>query len=161
MALPNVTGDIIAQGFNCNVRVGTNASDAQIIALVASFQATEDYGVQEANCIGLLGPASLDPQSYNCSITMQGYVPSKRVLSNTQQYADGGKVSLMEQMPTRAKFMDAASIQKIAYMDFYNKKSSTVLGSFSGVIITQDCISVEGNQYVRNNVQMRALSKDT
>jgi hypothetical protein len=160
MALPNVTGDIIAQGFNCNVRIGTSASDAQIIALVASFQANEDFGVQEATVVGLLGPAALDPQSYNCSITMSGFVPSRKVLNNAQQYADGGKTSIMEYIPTRAKFMDSGAITKIAYMDFYNRKTSTVLASFEGVIVTSDGIQVDGSQYVRNNIQMRALSKN-
>jgi hypothetical protein len=160
MALPNVTGNIIAQGFNCNVRVGSNASDAQIIALVASFQANEDFQVQEANCIGHLGPVSLDPQGYNCSITLGGFVPSKKVLDDTLQYADSGNKSIMEYIPTRAQFMEDGTIAKIAYMDFYNKKTGTVLASFKGVLITSDGISGDGGQYVRNNVQMRALSKD-
>jgi hypothetical protein len=82
------------------------------------------------------------------------------VLNNSQQYADGGKVSIMEYIPTRAKFMDAGAITKIAYMDFYNKKSKTVLASFDGVIVTNDGIQVENSQYVRNSVQMRALNKN-
>jgi hypothetical protein len=161
MALPNITGDIIAQGFNCQVRVGSNAADAQVIALVASFQANEEFQVQEATCIGNLGPVSLDPQGYNCTITLAGFVPSKRVLDNAIQYADGGKTSIMEYIPTRAKFMEPGAIQKIAYLEFYNKKSGTVLASFEGVIIASDGIQGEGNTYVRNNVQMRALSKES
>jgi hypothetical protein len=160
MALPNVTGDIIAQGYNCKVRVGTNASDAQVIAMAASFQANEDFQVQEAVVIGHLGPIALDPQGYNCSITLAGFVPSKKVLSSSIQYEDGGKTSIMEYIPTRARFMEAGAIQKIAYMDFYNSKTAAVLASFEGVIVTSDGISAEGNQYVRNNVQMRALSKN-
>ncbi len=62
MALPNVTGEIIAQGYNCKVRVGTNPSNAQVVAMVASFQANEDFQVQEAVVIGHLGPNGLDPQ---------------------------------------------------------------------------------------------------
>lgn len=160
MALPNVTGDIISQGFNCKVRVGTNASDAQVIAMLASFQFTEDFQVQEAAVIGHLGPVAIDPQGYNCSGSMQGFVPSKKVLNDTLQYADGGKKSIMEYVPTRAKFMDAGAIQKIAYMDFYNSKTATVLAKFEGVLITNDGMSAEGNAYVRNNIQFRALSKD-
>jgi cytoskeletal protein CcmA (bactofilin family) len=49
---------------------------------------------------------------------------------------------------------------KIAYLDFYNKREAKVLASFEGVLITSDGINVEGNAYVRNNVQMRALSKN-
>jgi hypothetical protein len=56
--------------------------------------------------------------------------------------------------------MDAGVITKIAYLDFYNKKSATVLASFTGVLVASDGQSAEGNAYVRNNVQLRALSKD-
>jgi hypothetical protein len=87
-------------------------------------------------------------------------VLSKKVLNNALQYADGGKTSIMEFIPTRAKFMDQGAIQKIAYMDFYNRKTATVLASFEGVLITSDGIQNEGGGYVRNNVQMMALDKN-
>jgi hypothetical protein len=158
MALPNITGEIIAQGYNCHVRVGTNATDAEIIALVASFQATEDFQVQEATCIGHLGPVALDPQGYTCSINIDGFLPFKKILDGAQQYEDGGKISLMDRMPTRAKFMDAGAIEKIAYLDFYNKKAGKVLKGFVGVLITNGVISVDGNAYAKNSVQARALT---
>jgi len=160
MALPNITGEIIAQGFNCHVRVGSNSSDAESIALVKSFQATEDFQVQEATCIGHLGPIALDPQGYNCSISIDGFLPFKKTLDGAQQYADGGKIALMDIMPTRAKFMDTGAIQKIAYLDFYNKKAGKVLSSFQGVLITSGVINVDGNAYAGNSVQARALTRD-
>ncbi len=91
MALPNITGAIIATGYNCQVRVGSNASDAQPIALVTNFQATEDFQAQEATCIGNLGPVSIDPQGYTCTITIDGFLPAKKTIDGEQQYADGGK----------------------------------------------------------------------
>jgi len=160
MALPNVTGAIIATGYNCQVRVGSNAADAQPIALVTSFQANEDFQAQEATCIGNLGPVSIDPQGYNCTITLDGFLPAKKTLDGQIQYADGGKKAIMDYIPTRAQFMEAGAIPKIAYMDFYNKKDAKVLAKFTGVLITSDGISVEGNTYAKNNVQARALSKD-
>jgi len=160
MALPNITGAIIALGSNCHVRVGTNAADAEPIALVTSFQANEDFQAQEATCIGNLGPVSIDPQGYNCSGTIDGFLPSKKTLDGAQQYADGGKRALMDYIPTRAQFMEAGAMPKIAYMDFYNRKDAKVLAAFEGVLITNDGISVEGNAYARNNVQFRALSKN-
>jgi hypothetical protein len=160
MALPNVTGSIIATGYNCHVRVGSNAADAEPIALVTSFQANEDFQAQEATCIGNLGPVSIDPQGYNCTITLDGFLPSKKTLDNEQQYADGGKKAIMDYIPTRTQFMEAGAIPKIAYMDFYNKKAGKVLAAFEGVLITSDGISAEGNSYVKNNIQARALSKN-
>jgi len=160
MALPNITGSIIAQGYNCHVRVGSNSADAESIALVKSFRATEDFQVQSATCVGHLGPVALDPQGYDCSISIDGFLPYKRTLDGAQQYADGGKIALMDIMPTRAKFMDEGAIQKIAYLDFYNKKAGKVLGSFQGVLITNGEISVNGNEYAANSVQAKALTKD-
>jgi hypothetical protein len=157
MALPNITGAIIATGYNCHVRVGSNAADAQPIALVTSFQANEDFQAQDATCIGNLGPVSIDPQGYNCTITIDGFLPSKKTLDGAQQYADGGKKAIMDYIPTRAQFMEAGAMPKIAYLDFYNKKEAKVLAAFDGVLITSDVISVEGNAYARNNVQARAL----
>jgi hypothetical protein len=157
--LPNITGDIIARGYNCKVRIGTSPTDAQTIAMVASFQANVDFQVQEAVCIGYLGPVSLDPQGYTCSITMSGFVPSKRVLSDNIQYAEGGSVSIMEYLPSWEDFMGGGKIRKIAYLEFYNDhpKAGVALAAFEGVIVTSEGITAEGNQYVRNNVQMRAL----
>jgi len=159
--LPNIDETIIATGYNCHVRVGQNAADAanNIIGMVASFQASEDFQVQEAVCIGNLGPISLDPQGYNCSITVDGFLPAKRVMDGKQMYADGGKKAIMDYVPDRAKFMvEDGNMPKIAYLDFYNKQSKTILCSFSGVLVTNNGVSADGNAYVKNNVQMRALS---
>jgi hypothetical protein len=160
MALPNVTGTIIATGYNCQVRVGTSAAAAEPIALVASFQANEDFQVQEATCIGNLGPVSLDPQGFTCSITLDGFIPAKGKLDNAIQYADGGRISIGDKIPDREEFVEpgAGGLIKFEYLDFYNKKAGKVLASFHGVLITSYGINAEGNSYVRNNVQMRALS---
>lgn len=160
MGLPNISGSIIALGYNCHVRVGSNAADAEPIALVTSFNASEDFQAQEATCIGNLGPVSIDPQGYNCSITVDGFLPAKKTLDGVQQYADGGKRALMDYIPTRAQFMQSGALPKIAYLDFYNKRDSKILAAFEGVLVTNDGMSVDGNAYARNNVQMRALSKN-
>ncbi|MCL2556851.1 MAG: hypothetical protein FWE09_00065 [Treponema sp.] len=160
MALPNVTGAIIALGYNCHVRVGTNASDAQPIALVASFRASEDFQAQEATVIGNLGPVSIDPQGYNCSISLDGFLPAKRTLDGAIQYADGGKKAIMDYVPSRAQYMESGSMPKIAYLDFYNKRERKILASFKGALITSNGVSVDGNAYAKNNVEMRALTWD-
>jgi hypothetical protein len=164
MPLPNVTGAIIATGYNCKVRVGSSATDAEVIALVTSFQVNEDFQAQEAVCIGNLGPVSIDPQGYNCTITIDGFLPSKKVLNGEIQYDKGGKKAIMDFIPTRAQYMQIAETPKIAYLDFYRSERGDmpgiVLASFEGVLISSDGMSVEGNTYARVNVQMRALSKN-
>ena len=158
MSLPNITGAIIATGFNCHVRMGTNASDAEIVALVGSFQANEDFQAQEAVVLGNLGPVSIDPQGYNCTISVDGYLPSRRILDGERQYSGGGTRALMDYVPSRAQFMDAGAMPKIAYLDFYNRKEGKVLAAFEGVLIASNGVNVDGNAYARNNVEMRALS---
>ena len=158
---PNVTGEIIAQGYNCHLRVGTNSSDAENIALVASFQANEDFQVQDAICIGHLGPVALDPQGYTCTITIDGFLPFKgnELADGPGFYPESGKQALIGYVPTRAKLMEGGYFgSKIAYMDFYNRKADKVLASFVGVLISNNGVSVDGNAYARNNVQARALS---
>jgi len=157
--LPNITGAIIATGFNCQVRVGTNAEDAEAVALVTSFQINEDFQAQDATCIGNLGPVSIDPQGYMCTATLDGFLPAKKTLDGSQQYADGGKKAIMDYIPTRAVYMEANGMPKIAYMDLYNKKDGKVLAALEGVMITNDGVTVEGNTYAKNNVQLRALNK--
>jgi hypothetical protein len=160
MGMPNITGDIIAQGYNCQVRVGTNASDAKPIALVSSFQANENFSVQKATVVGNLGPVSIDPQDYDCTVQLNNFVPHKKILDGVQQYADGGKVSIFDIIPTRAQFMDSGAISKVAYMDFYNRKAGKVLSSFEGLVVTTDGLQVDGSGYVRGNVSLMALSKN-
>jgi hypothetical protein len=169
----NITGTIIAMGYNCQVRVGSSALDAKnnVLALVTSFQATEDFQVQEAVCLNTLGPIAIDPQGYTCTITLDGFVPSKKVLDGTALTDDGAKISIMDKMPTREDFMGAGggggdagnSAPKFAYLDFFNKRANSgagqILASFEGVLITSNGISSEANSYVKNNVQMRALAK--
>jgi hypothetical protein len=161
MATANVTGTIITTGYNCQVHVKMEESSTiEAIALVASFQATEDFQAHETSVIGYLGPVSIDPQGYTCTITLDGFLPSKKILNDAIQYENGGKKAIADYIPTREKYMDAGAIPKFDYLDFYNKKEAKVLACFEGVLITSDGVNVEGNSYVRNNVQMRALSKN-
>ena len=159
--LPNIKDTIIATGYNCQVRIGRSETDCEMIAMVTSFQANEDFQVQEAVVLNNLGPISLDPQGYTCSITLDGFLPSKGKLSEMggQVYEDGGTTAIADHVPSRAQFMQGEGVPtKFEYLDFYNKRDNAVICRFSGVIITSNGVSVEGNSYARNNVQMRALS---
>jgi len=157
--LPNITETIIATGYNCHVRVGESVTNVEYLGMVTSFQANEDFQVQEATCIGNLGPISIDPQGYTCSITIDGFLPAKKKMNGEQLYAGDSKTAIMDYVPDRAKFMvEDGDMPKIEYMDFYNKQSGEILCSFSGVLITNNGVSADGNTYVKNNVQMRALS---
>jgi hypothetical protein len=163
MVRPNITDTIIATGYNCFVEVQVDESSApEVIAMVTSFQATEDYQVQDAICIGNLGPISIDPQGYNCSITLDGFLPARRILDGNglPETYGGGTKAVQDFAPSRDSFMSGNGIpQKIHTLRFKNRRDDNVaLASFEGVIVTSNGVSGEGNSYVRNNMQLRALS---
>lgn len=162
MGLPNTTGAVIASGYNCFLRDGKSK---QAIAFIASFQATEDFQVQDAVVIGHLGPIVVDPQGYTCSITMDGFLAAKgKIGDGGPQYEAGGNsfATSINDIPevqnsTRVGFMDEGAMHRIETLEFFNRKSGKVLATFIGCILTSYGISADGNAYVRNNVQMRAL----
>jgi hypothetical protein len=163
---PDTKGQTIARGYNCFVRVSKadNAtSPSNTIGYVTSFQATEDFGVQEAVCLGNLGPIALDPQSYTCSIQIAAFIPAvKTALKNAPEAGSLAATPLENDMPSRAGFMDDtnATVEKYSYLDFYNRKNDRIIAKFTGVLVTSNGVQSEGNAYVRHNVSMRALSWD-
>jgi hypothetical protein len=166
MAIADVNGKLIVQGFNCFVRVSTteNATSAdKTIGYVTSFQATEDFQVQEAVCLGNLGPIAIDPQGYNCSISIAAFIPAvKTELTNAPVAGSLTATPLENDMPSRASFMDDtnAAVERYSHLDFYDKKNGRIVAKFTGVLVTSNGVQSEGNAYVRHNVSMRALSWD-
>jgi hypothetical protein len=159
--LPNMERRVVALGFDCIVRCGENpkkAADTEL-AFVASFEATENFQLSRCNVLGYIGPVTIDPMDYSCTITMQGFVPNKRVLSSAQ-YEGGGKQTILDQVRSREEFMTSDGIYKIPYIEFYNERSGAVIASFTGVIFESAGITASANEYVRNNVTMQALYKN-
>jgi hypothetical protein len=163
---PDIKGQAIAKGYNCFVRVSKTdnaTSPSNTIGYVTSFQATEDFGVQEAVCLGNLGPIALDPQSYTCNIQIAAFIPAvKTTLTNAPVAGSLTAKPLESDIPSRAGFMDDtnATVEKYSYLDFYDKKNDRIIAKFTGVLVTSNGVQSEGNAYVRHNVSMRALSWD-
>jgi len=159
MALPNIKEQIIATGANVEVRVGVNsATPEKTIGLATNVSYSENFQVQDAVVIGHLGPVSIDPNGYNCEITIGTFIPAKRV-TGSKQYEGGGSVTLSELLPTRTDVMEAGKPKGFQYLDFYNKKEKVVLAAFSGVIVTDDGMNIDGNAYAKANIQLRALER--
>jgi hypothetical protein len=164
---PDIHGQTIARGYNCFVRVSKTAdatSPSNTIGFVTSFQANEDFQVQEAVCLGNLGPVALDPQGYTCTIQIAAFIPAaKETLTNAPVGADTtGATALEDDMPSRDGFMNDtnATVERYSYLDFHDKKNGRVIAKFTGVLVTSNGVQSEGNTYVRHNVSMRALSWD-
>jgi len=123
------------------------------------MNSTESFQNQDAVVIGNLGPVSIDAQGYNCSITVNSFVPAKGSFARTIQYDGSGTTTLAENKPSRAALMTSGKPKCFAYLDFFNKKESKVIAAFKGVVVDSFGIQIEGNAYVRSNMQMRALEQ--
>lgn len=158
-ALPNITGSIIATGANVQVRVGIKSDAGDItIGLATNVSYTENFAVQDATVIGHLGPVSIDPNGYTCEITIGSFVPAKRAMGDNN-YTSGITKAMNEFIPDRASVEAVSHLKAFQYLEFYNAKEGVVLAKFSGVIITNTGINVDGNAYVKSNIQMRALER--
>jgi hypothetical protein len=158
MGQPNTTGRTLSIGYQSIIRVNTketSASDAKQVAFATSFHATEEFQVQAATVLGHLGPVSLDPQGWTCTIQIDSFIPFVR---NGDTY-DGGGVPIIDLLPDRQAFMDESGegITRIPYLDFYDRKMDKILASFIGIIVTSAGIQAQENTYNRNNVQMMCL----
>jgi hypothetical protein len=159
MALPNVTRHIIATGASVQVRIGKNTDTPNIViglATNASYQ--ENYNLQDAVVLGTLGPVSIDVQGYTCTITIGTFVPSKLAMGENR-YDAVATEGILENVPYREDIFSSLPGQKFQSLDFYDKDSGTVLAQFSGAVLSDDGITVEGNAYAKGNVQFRALEK--
>jgi hypothetical protein len=162
----DIKGQTIARGYNCFVRVSKTAdaaSPSNTIGYVTSFQATEDFSVQEAVCLGNLGPIAIDPQNYTCNIQIGAFIPAvKNTLTNAPADGSNAAIALEGDIPSRAGFMDDtnATVERYSYLDFYGRKNGRIIAKFTGVLVTSNGVQAEGNSYVRHNVAMRALSWD-
>jgi hypothetical protein len=158
MATADISGKLLVQGYNCFVRVSTaeNATSAnKTIGYVTSFQATEDFQVQEATVLGHLGPVAIDPQGYTCTINIAAFISAD--LGNAPKKETDSAIAIEDTMPDREEFMDAGNIEKFSYLEFWDKKNDRVVAKFTGVLVTSNGVQSEGNAYVRTNISMRAL----
>ena len=160
MAVDNITGSIIATGANVQVRVGQTSDNCDtILGLASNVSYTENFQTQDAVVIGHLGPISIDPNGYQCEITIGSFVPSKRTMAASGSYGANVTKEVTEFLPDRASIEADGTKKAFQSLDFYNAKTGVVLAKFSGVIITNAGMNVDGNAYMKANVQMRALER--
>ncbi|GMO64432.1 MAG: hypothetical protein Ta2A_11960 [Treponemataceae bacterium] len=159
--MPNMERRVVAIGTDCVLRCGSNAAEAanNQVAFVSEASYSEDFQLMDCNVIGYFGPVSIDPQNYQCSITLNGFIPHKRKITEPQ-YEDGGKVTILDYVPSRQDFVSQDAIFKIPYMDFYDERSNTILASFTGVTFGGAGMSISPGAYVTSNISIRCLYKN-
>ena len=162
MPLPYVAENILAEGFCAYVRIGSSASDAKIVGFVDHYTMNEDYRTQEAYVLGQIMAVSIDAQGYACSISLSGFVPSKKIYEKirggTAQMGYKLEKCLFSFVPNAREFMDNGVITKLPYLDLIeNIKRPSVLAFAEGITIANTSLTAQGTGYLKYNVSMKAL----
>ena len=152
-----IASSVFTIGYRCQVRVGTNANDAQVIGFVDSAEMSKQIQTQRAQVLDSIFPASIDAQAINVSGRLTGFLASPKVYNGTQVLNGGGKVSLSSFNPKTADFKSGTVISKFKYLDFYDEKKKLILGYVDTLISTGFTITMNGGTYVKANVSFEAL----
>ena len=152
-----IASSVFTIGYRCQVRVGINANDAQVIGFVDSAEMSKQIQTQRAQVLDSIFPASIDAQAINVSGRLTGFLASPKVYNGTQILNGGGKVSLSSFNPKTADFKSGTVISKFKYLDFYDEKKKLILGSIDTLISTGFTITMNGGTYVKANVSFEAL----
>lgn len=157
MALDVQSKQVLINGANVVLRVGSASSSTKILGLVSNASYNENFQIGKANVIGHLGPVSLDPMDYSCEITIGAFVP-KKGFSGTNVDLSGTQGNVDDRIPTRDTALDDGS--KFAYLDFYDASAGEVIESFAGIVVSSSGKQIEGAGYARQNVQLMALKRN-
>jgi hypothetical protein len=152
-----VASSLLTIGYRCQVRVGTNAADAQVIGFVDSAEMSKQIQTQRAQVLDSIFPASIDPQAITVSGRLTGFLASPAVYKGTQQFNGGGKISLSSFNPKSSDFKNGKVVNKFKYLDFYDEKKKLILGSIDTLISTGFTITMNGGTYVKANVSIEAI----
>jgi hypothetical protein len=159
MSLPNITTHTLATGASVQVKVGVNSDTPDtIIGLASNVSYQENYNLQDAVVIGVLGPVSIDPQGYSCEITIGSFVPAKLEMG-TDSYQSDIKEAVLEMLPKRSEIFATSKGKVFQSLEFFEKDSGKTLARFLGVVLSNQGMTVEGNTYAKANVQFRAVEK--
>jgi hypothetical protein len=165
MSVVNAKSHIITNGASVWVKVSKEGDAAEgdagvILGLTTNASWQEDFGLQDAVCIGHFGPVSIDPQSYRCSITLGVFIPIAGAMGDNSYDSQIKKGVLEEVKAAEDIFTDGGLQLTFESLAFVNKDSGTTLAKFSGVMLESEGGQVEGNTYARANLTFRALNKE-
>jgi len=143
---------LIAGGGWVQVRI-----DGVAVGLATGASYDEDWAINPANVIGVLGPIDYDSQGYSCSITMSTFVP-ERVADSP--FPDGGTKALFEFIPTRSEVQsNEGKPGEFGELQFVNKATQELLAAFRNVIVASDGVQVAPNSYITANIRLMSLER--
>lgn len=130
--------------------------ELRTIGLATGCSYNEDWGIQPANVLNLLGPASLDSHAYTCSIDITTFVPEKSLTL----YPDGGEITIEQLLPYRDEIQLDGKGKEFDQLLFLNTAINKVVRSFSGVVVASNGENVSPNAYVTANMRFMAIKRD-
>ena len=160
----NPEGDILAQGINVIIRIDPddpNGTSPQEVAFVESYSVRANITTQRAECVGELLPVSIDPTSFAVTVSLSGFIPNKTLIDKgIDSVRGGGKVMLKSLLPDVYKMADTKLITKIPYLDLWDDKHRTVIGSSSWLIPASYQDGGQGKGYVKADITLEGIGYD-
>ncbi|MDR1626510.1 MAG: hypothetical protein LBT33_08200 [Spirochaetia bacterium] len=160
----NIKGDVLAQGTNLKVRADLNddaGSNPVVIGFVQDANISKSTSIQRAEVLGEILPVSLDPTSVQTTITLRGFIPSKQVLQEgIDTVRGGGKVHLKSFNFDDSNLLDMKVATKIPYIDLWDEKHKSIIGSSSFLVVTGYRDSSSGKGYLMADITMEGIGYD-
>lgn len=157
----NPEADILAQGINVIIRVDVddeNGSNPLEIGFVETYQIRANITNQRANVIGEILPVAIDPTDVAVTVSLTGFIPSKNLIDEgIDTVRGGGKVMLKAFNPDVFKLADTRVITKIPYLDIWDDKHQSIIGSTSWLVPASYEDGGQGKGYVKSNVTMEGI----
>jgi hypothetical protein len=162
----NPEGDIFAQGINVLIRVDledANGGDPQVIGFVETYEIRAQITNQKAECIGEILPVSIDPTSVAVTVSLTGFIPTSDLINKKgiKSVRGGGKAGsryiLKAFNPNVDNLVDVQVITKIPYLDLWDDKHGSIIGSTSWLVPNGYVDSGQGKGYVKSNVTLEGI----
>lgn len=161
MAGYNIGGDKLAQGINCKIRIDPNdenGSNPVVIGFVQNATIRANFNTQRAEVIGSFLPVSIDLTSAQVNVSLKGFIPSKQLMVAGFESVDGGgTVTLKSFNPDVSKMIETKVATKIPYLDLYDDKHDTIIGSTTWLIPTSYSDSINGKGYVEADCSLEGI----
>lgn len=128
------------------------------IGLATGCGYDEDFALNPAKVIGMLGPIDYDSQDYTCSITLGSY---KAVVPGDGPWPDGGQKTISDFIPIKDDIVNNLNRpNNFDTLQFMNVATGNEANRFRGVSIASNGEQVSPNSYVTKNIRLLAIKRE-
>lgn len=147
----------LIRGSSCWVYAGESATKCVKIGFCDSFRASKSYSLQRAQGIGELLAFSIDPQSYQVTCSMSGFIPTKKVIESKEKNLRGqGDASILCFDIKVDDFVEQKAT-KFPYIALYDKASNSIVCEITDAVEQNFNISTQGASYIKGDLSMEAI----